>query len=63
MNSTSSINIGDVIFQLIMFGFLALFIILIVSYFRSKMKRRTQLDRIEEKLNFLTEEVKKFNNK
>jgi membrane protein implicated in regulation of membrane protease activity len=63
MNSTSSINIGDVILQLIMFGFLALFIILIVSYFRSKMKRSTQLDRIEEKLNILTEEIKKYNNK
>lgn len=61
MNS-SSINVGDVIFQLIMFGFLAFLVIIAVSYFRSNMKRRTQLDRIEEKLNFLTEEINKIKN-
>jgi len=60
MNS-SSINVGDIIFQLVNFGFLALFIILIVSYFSSNKKRRKQLDRIEEKLNILNEEIKKFN--
>jgi large-conductance mechanosensitive channel len=62
MNS-SSINIGDIIFQLVDFGFLALIIILIVSYFRTNKKRRNQLDRIEEKLNLLTEEIKNFKNK
>jgi hypothetical protein len=59
--SSSTINVGDIIFQLIYFGFLVLFIILIVSYFRSNKKRRNQLDRIEEKLNLLTEEIKKLN--
>ena len=41
--SSSSINVGDIIFQLVNFGFLALFIILIVSYFRSNKKSRNQL--------------------
>ncbi|MEH7374462.1 DUF4083 domain-containing protein [Neobacillus drentensis] len=59
--SSSTINVGDIIFQLIYFGFLVLFIILIVSYFRSNKKRWNQLDRIEEKLNLLTEEIKKLN--
>jgi len=62
MNS-SSINVGDVIFQLINFGFLALAIIIVVSFFRSNKKRSNQLNRIEEKLNILTEEIKKFNKK
>ncbi|SMQ80954.1 hypothetical protein SAMN05444673_4056 [Bacillus sp. OV166] len=60
MNS-SSINVGDVIFQLINLGFLALAIIIVVSFFRSNKKRSNQLNRIEEKLNILTEEIKKFN--
>jgi large-conductance mechanosensitive channel len=60
MNS-SSINVGDIIFQLVNLGFLALFIFLIVSYSRSNKKRRNQLNRIEEKLNYLTDELKKIN--
>jgi hypothetical protein len=59
----NTINAGDIIFQLINIGFFVLFIILIVSYFRSNKKRRNQLDRIEEKLNLLTEEFKKVTNK
>jgi large-conductance mechanosensitive channel len=58
--SSSAINVGDIIFQLIYFIFLALLIILIVSYFRTKKKRKNQLDKIEEKLNILTEDIKKL---
>ncbi|WP_256941426.1 DUF4083 domain-containing protein, partial [Bacillus sp. EAC] len=60
MNS-SSINVGDIIYQLVILGFFAFIIILIVSYFRTNKKRRSQLDRIEENLNLLTEEIKKSN--
>lgn len=55
---SSSINVGDIIFQLVNFGFLALAIIIVVSFFRSNKKRRNQLNRIEEKLNLLTEEIR-----
>lgn len=55
---SSSINVGDIIFQLVNFGFLASAIIIVVSFFRSNKKRRNQLNRIEEKLNLLTEEIR-----
>lgn len=60
---SSSINVGDIIFQLVNFGFLALAIIIVVSFFRSNKKRRNQLNRIEEKLNLLTEEIRNLTNK
>jgi large-conductance mechanosensitive channel len=59
--SSSSINVGDIIFQLVNFGFFGIAIIIVVSFFRSNKKRRNQLNRIEEKLNLLTEEIKKVN--
>jgi preprotein translocase subunit YajC len=59
MNS-SSINIGDILFQLSSLGFLALLIILVISYFRSIKKRKNQQDSMEEKLNLLAEEIKKL---
>lgn len=58
---SSSYNVGDIIFQLVNFGFLVLAIIIVVSYFRSNKKRINQLNRIEEKLNLLSEEIKKVN--
>ncbi|MBT2736011.1 DUF4083 domain-containing protein [Bacillus sp. ISL-7] len=48
------------IFQLIYLVFLALAIIIVVSFFRSN-KKHNQLNMIEEKLNLLTEEMKKYN--
>jgi large-conductance mechanosensitive channel len=58
---SSSINVGDIIFQLINLVFLALAIIIVVFFLRSNKKRRNQQNRIEEKLNLLTEEIKKLN--
>jgi hypothetical protein len=60
---SSSINGGDIIFQFLNICLMALFVILIVSYFRSNKKRRNQLDRMEEKINLLTDEIKKLNSK
>ncbi|OKL36863.1 DUF4083 domain-containing protein [Domibacillus mangrovi] len=55
----SNFNIGDALFQLFFLGFLALIIVLIVSFFRSNKNRRSQLDRIEKKIDDMNEQRKK----
>lgn len=50
-----SLNIGDLIFQLIVILIPIVFIVLIVLLVRSSIKRNEQLKRIEEKLDKVTE--------
>ncbi|RDW15130.1 DUF4083 domain-containing protein [Oceanobacillus chungangensis] len=57
-----SFRIGDAIFQLLNLGFLLLIIVLIVSFFRSYIKRRNQLDSLEKKIDDINEQIKKGNN-
>ncbi|MGD6969428.1 DUF4083 domain-containing protein [Rossellomorea vietnamensis] len=54
-------NIGDILYQLLSFGFVTLFIFLIVFLFRSFSKRRKQLNNIERKVDLLNDQVKKGN--
>ncbi|MGM0845556.1 MAG: DUF4083 domain-containing protein [Bacillota bacterium] len=54
-------NIGDILYQLFSFGFVILFIVLIVFLFRSFSKRRKQLNNIERKVDLLNDQVKKGN--
>ena len=54
----SSFNIGDMIFQLFYLGFIVFIISLIVSFFRSRKKRRMQMDRLEEKIDALNEQLR-----
>lgn len=58
----NSINIRDVVFQLICFGLLAFFVLFIVGLFRSNKKRIRQLDRIEKKIDVMDELIKKGHN-
>ena len=53
------LNAGDIIFQL--FSFIVMFTIIgmIVSVFRSSKKRKDQLDRIESKLDKISEQLTK----
>lgn len=53
----SSFNIGDVLFQLVYLGFLIFIISLIVSFFRSRKKHSIQMDRLEEKIDTLIEQL------
>ncbi|MED4452499.1 DUF4083 domain-containing protein [Metabacillus fastidiosus] len=47
--------------QLFYFGFLSFVIVLIISVFlRSNKKRKSQLDRMEDKLDELLEQLKKY---
>ncbi|MED4885161.1 DUF4083 domain-containing protein [Bacillus smithii] len=55
----NSINIGDVVFQLICFGLLVLFVLFIVWLFRSNKKRIRQLNRIEKKIEEMDVQIKK----
>ncbi|MGE7603432.1 resistance to Congo red protein [Peribacillus sp. NPDC097675] len=54
----SSFNIGDMLYQLFFIGFIVLIICLIVSIFRSSKKRRMQMDRLEEKIDALNEQLR-----
>ncbi|AKP47416.1 hypothetical protein BSM4216_2169 [Bacillus smithii] len=58
----NSINIRNVVFQLICFGLLVLFVLFIVWLFRSNKKRIRQLDRIEKKIEEMDEQIKKGHN-
>lgn len=51
--NTSGLNVGDIIFQLFTLGVPILFIVIIVSFWRSYKRKKAQLDRIEDKLNSL----------
>ncbi|WP_128755897.1 DUF4083 domain-containing protein [Bacillus sp. LL01] len=55
----SEFHLGDALLQLFVFGLLVLILVLIVGGSRSFMKRRTQLDRIEEKIDTLLENEKR----
>ncbi|MDQ0232604.1 DUF4083 domain-containing protein [Metabacillus malikii] len=52
-------NIGDALFQLFYLAFIVLIVALIVSFFRSYKKRNNQLDRIEEKIDDVNQQLKK----
>lgn len=54
----SSLNIGDIVFQLFSFVVVIVMIALVISLFRSYGKRKNQLDRIEKKLDDLNQEIK-----
>ncbi|QKY71735.1 DUF4083 domain-containing protein [Lentibacillus sp. CBA3610] len=54
-------HLGDVAFQLVFLVFWIVIIVLIVSAFRSLSKRSKQMDRIEKKLDAVSEQVKKNN--
>ena len=56
----SSFNVGDAVFQLFNLGLLALIMVLIV-YFSVLQDRRNQLDRIEKKIDDISEQLKKGN--
>ncbi len=53
---------GDLIFQFFSIGFLALVVGLIVLFYRSIKKRKNQLNRMEEKMNVLHDEIKRKRN-
>lgn len=55
----SGFNAGDMLFQLFYLGFLVWIISLIVSFVRSRKKQKIQLDRMEKKIDSLTEQLKK----
>lgn len=55
----NSINIRNVVFQLICFGLLVLFVLFIVWLFRSDKKRIRQLNRIEKKIEEMDVQIKK----
>ncbi|MGM0924756.1 MAG: DUF4083 domain-containing protein [Bacillota bacterium] len=52
-------NIGDVIFQLSSFAFLALIVLFLVWFFRSKNKTADRIKILEDKIDVLNEQVKK----
>jgi len=53
-----SFSLGDALFQLFSLVFIVLIIVLIVSAFRSNNKRKSQLDRIEKKIDNLNLQTK-----
>ncbi|WP_225228795.1 DUF4083 domain-containing protein [Bacillus sp. PS06] len=55
----ANFNLGDALYQLIVWGFLILLIVLIVTSVRLNKGRRNQLDRIEKKLDDVNEQLKK----
>ena len=54
----SSFNLGDALFQLFFLVFIVLIISLIVSLFRSNKQRKTQLNRIEKKIDDIKKQLK-----
>ncbi|MCA1054136.1 DUF4083 domain-containing protein [Rossellomorea aquimaris] len=54
-------NVGDILFQLFSLIFIIWVVGLIVILLRAFTKRGRQLNRIEEQLNSITEELKKKN--
>ncbi|UNL83758.1 DUF4083 domain-containing protein [Priestia koreensis] len=55
----STFNIGDAIYQLVFLALLVFVIYFIVAFFRSNKKRKTQLDRIEQKIQDVEERLNK----
>ncbi|MBD3107973.1 DUF4083 domain-containing protein [Bacillus sp. AGMB 02131] len=59
METTSiSLNIGDILFQLISLAIPIVFIVLIIYFWRASRQKREQLNRIEEKLEQIQKEKK-----
>ncbi|MCM3006336.1 DUF4083 domain-containing protein [Priestia koreensis] len=58
----STFNIGDAIYQLVFLALLVFVIYFIVAFFRSNKKRKTQLDRIEQKIQGVEERLNKKQN-
>lgn len=56
---SSSLNTGDIFFQLFSFIVLAVFITGIIAFIRSRKRRNEQLERMEKKINELSEELRK----
>ncbi|MGE7215398.1 DUF4083 domain-containing protein [Priestia koreensis] len=55
----STFNIGDAIYQLVFLALLVFVIYFIMAFFRSNKKRKTQLDRIEQKIQDVEERLNK----
>lgn len=55
----SGLNWGDILFQLLNIAFLVLIVVLIVSFLRSNKRRRNQLDRLEQKMDEIQEQLNK----
>ena len=53
------LNTGDILFQLFSIIILASIIIMIISLFRSRKQRREQLNRMEKRIEELSEELKR----
>ncbi|KOO46478.1 hypothetical protein [Priestia koreensis] len=58
----STFNVGDAIYQLVFLALLVFVIYFIVTFFRSNKKRKTQLDRIEQKIHDVEERLNKQQN-
>lgn len=59
METTSiSLNMGDILFQLISLAIPIIFIVLIIYFWRASKQKKEQLNRIEEKLNRIQKEKK-----
>jgi hypothetical protein len=54
-------NLGDALFQLFSLGFLFLLVFLVAFVFRSIKQRTIQLNRLEDKVEKLSKEVKRVN--
>ncbi|WP_417899831.1 DUF4083 domain-containing protein [Bacillus haimaensis] len=54
-------NLGDDLFQLFSLGFLVLLVFLVAFVFRSIKQRTIQMNRVEENVEKLSEEVKRGN--
>lgn len=54
-------NLGDTLFQLFGVGFFALLVFIVAFVFRSIKQRTIQLNRLEEKVEKLSTEVKRGN--
>ena len=52
-------NLGDILFQLFLFFGMIVFILLLFFFFRSNKKRKMQLDRLEEKMDQVLEQLAK----
>jgi hypothetical protein len=56
-----ALNLGDALFQLFSLGFLVLLVFLVALVFRSIKQRRIQMNRLEDKVEKLSKEVKRGN--
>nr|WP_295974213.1 DUF4083 domain-containing protein [uncultured Bacillus sp.] len=57
----ASVNIGDMIFQLLFLGVPILIMAILLLFWRSSKKRNEQLNRIEEKLDSLQKRIDEEN--